>query len=223
MTPTAVIFDCDGVLVDSEYIAIDTERKFLAGIGLNYDYLTYIQRFVGLDDADFQRLLAEDYRALARGTFPDDFMARLKAAIWRRFEAQLAAIAGIELLLDRIDCPIAVASSSTTRSLHRMLHLTGLYDRFDPHIHSSEQVRRGKPEPDLFLLAADRLGRTPADCLVIEDSIHGITAARAAGMTAWGFTGGRHADAGLGDRLLAAGANRVFPDHAKMLTAISPA
>ena len=107
----------------------------------------------------------------------------------------------------------AVASSSGIDGLHEKLKLTGLHHLFSPHIYSGQQVERGKPAPDLFLFAAARLDRAPEDCLVIEDSVNGIRAAVSAGMEAWGFTGGGHADADLEGRLIHAGAQKVVSNY----------
>ena len=117
---------------------------------------------------------------------------------------------GLEPLLASMTLPKAVASSSTVRSLQRKLSLTGLASWFGDHVYSAEHVEHGKPAPDLFLHAAAKLGHAPGDCIVVEDSVLGVQAGVAAGMQVWGFTGGGHGDAGLGQRLANAGAVRVF-------------
>lgn len=210
MTATAIIFDCDGVLVNSEALVIDVERRFLADLGLVYDDVEYLTRFVGTSEADFVAALRTDHGERGRGPFPDDFLEQVRAVCSERFTTELRAVEGVEALLASLDRPKAVASSSTIRSLQRKLALTGLADWFGDHVYSAEHVTRGKPAPDLFLHAAGRLGVAPAECVVIEDSVHGVQAGVAAGMRVWGFTGGGHADAGLGERLAAAGAAEVF-------------
>src|SRR5207248_156325 len=116
-----------------------------------------------------------------------------------------AAVAGMPLLK-------AVASSSTKEGLERKLRQVGLWQYFEPHVYSADHVQNAKPAPDLFLHAAERLGVAPKQCLVLEDSVHGVTAARAAGMRVWGFLGGGHVHDRHGVRLTAAGAERLVQD-----------
>ena len=216
----ALIFDCDGVLVDSEVIAIQCERELLADWGLVYDFETFVSRFVGLHNRDFHIALAADAQA-AGLSLPEDFGTRLHANNWVRYETELRAIAGVMDVVAAFPGLRAVASSSEADKLVRKLELTGLHEAFVPHVYSSDLVTHGKPAPDLFLLAADRLGAPPQACLVIEDSVNGIRAARAAGMTAWGFTGGGHGDKGLASRLSEAGAHSVFGSHADIAAALA--
>ena len=135
-----------------------------------------------------------------------DFGARHTARLRLLFEAELRATTGIEAVLDALTGKVCVASSSTPDRLRHALGLVGLYERFAPHIFSAVQVRRGKPAPDLFLYAAARMDAEPAQCLVIEDSLAGVEAAVAAGMTAIGFIGGSHCRPGHAERLKALGA-----------------
>lgn len=210
MTASAIIFDCDGVLVNSEELVIDIERRFLADLGLVYDDVEFLTRFVGTSDRDFVAALQADHAERGQGVFPDDFLQQVRAVSFHRFTTDLRAVEGSEAYLAGLRQPKAVASSSTVRSLTRKLSLTGLADWFGGHVYSAEHVENGKPAPDLFLHAAGRLGVRPADCIVIEDSVMGVRAGVAAGMEVWGFTGGGHADADLGERLAAAGAVAVF-------------
>lgn len=214
----AIIFDCDGVLVDSERIAIAEEREHLAGLGLTYDLQVYLNRFVGLTNEDFHAALESDHQARHGKPLPPDFFGNLKAACWARYERELTSFEGLTALLAQIIGPVAVASSSSKELLHRKLEITGLHGRFAPHIYSGDEVENGKPAPDLFLLAAQRIDQPPSACLVIEDSVNGVRAAVAAGMEVWGFTGGGHADEGLAGRLRQAGAGRVFSNYADMTT-----
>lgn len=221
MAIDAIIFDCDGVLVDSEVIAIAVEREHLSGWGLVYDNQTYITRFVGLHNRDYHAALRVD--AGERGIrLPADFPDIIQAAIWARFEKELRAIEGALDLAAGFDGPVAVASSSEEGKLHRKLEMTGLAEAFGPHVYSADRVANGKPAPDLFLHAAHQLGKDPASCLVIEDSENGVKAGRAAGMTVWGFTGGAHAEAGLADRLSGAGAHAVAGSFAEIGRMIGP-
>lgn len=216
MTASAIIFDCDGVLVNSEALVIGVERRFLAGLGLVYDDVEFLTRFVGTSDADLVALLRADHARRGTGSFPEDFLEQVRRTCFDLFTTELRAVEGLEVYLAGLRAPKAVASSSTVRSLKRKLGLTGLADWFGDHVYSAEHVANGKPAPDLFLHAASRLGIEPSDCVVIEDSVNGVLAGAAAGMQVWGFTGGGHADAGLGDRLAEAGAHRVYETFAQI-------
>ncbi len=213
---SAILFDCDGVLVDSEVIYIAVELDMLAQIGLVYDIEDYQSRFLGLSNGDYMRLLKTDCMARTNRDLPDDFERRLDAACRQRLLAELESMEGVEALLDTFTGSIAVASSSAPDLLHAKLHKTGLHARFDPHIYSGEEVSCGKPAPDLFLHAADRIGVAPERCLVIEDSVNGVSAGRAACMKVWGFIGGGHASEGLERQLREAGSEMVFAQFADL-------
>ncbi len=208
----AVIFDCDGVLIDSEIIAVEVEMALLASHGLHYEASEFKARFMGMSDAAFYAALAADSRERLSRDLPADFRARVDAGKHALNEEKLAAIAGIERAVEVLALPKAVASSSESRHLDYKLRRTGLWDRFAPHIYSADHVARAKPAPDLFLHAAAQLCIAPGDCLVIEDSVNGVTAGLAAGMRVWGFLGGGHMDEGAGERLRRAGAERIVAD-----------
>jgi beta-phosphoglucomutase-like phosphatase (HAD superfamily) len=214
--PDAIIFDCDGVLVDSEVIHIGAELELLTHLGLHYEREAYLTRFVGLSNADFHAELRSDYARLIGGEFPSDFRSTLENIAWPRIEAELTAIDGVPELVESIAGKVAVGSSSTYHKLMKKLEITGLQSLFAPHIYSAEQVKAGKPAPDLFLHSAMQLGVDPSRCLVVEDSVHGVIAARAAGMTPIGFVGGGHCDEGLEQRLLANGAKAVVAHHSQI-------
>lgn len=218
----ALLFDCDGVLVDSEAIYVEVEQELLTRLGLNYDTDTYMNRFQGLSYADFAKVLDVDHRALGKGALPHTFLSDLDAATTARIDRDLLEISGIKQLLQAHGGARAVASSSRMHRLIHKLHHTDLHDYFAPHIYSGEQVDNGKPAPDLFLFAARNLGVELGKCLVIEDSANGVKAGRAAGMTVWGFVGGGHSHDGQAEQLLSAGAHRVIETHdhlAELLTA----
>ena len=217
----AILFDNDGVLVDSEAIYIATECELLAEIGLAYDHTTYLNRFVGLSMPDYFRELAIDYQARVGGEFPPDFEAALSRRTWLRMEAELKALPHSKSLIDKFGGPVAVASSMPLASIHRKLSLVDLGDVFGSHVYSAEQVENGKPAPDLFLFAAQRLRIDPENCLVIEDSVNGVRAGVAARMTVFGFIGGSHADEDLGARLIDAGAAKIFHNHAEIAQTIA--
>ncbi len=123
---------------------------------------------------------------------------------------------GVAEAVAAVGLPVCVASSSDPVRLRHSLTLTGLLPLFGDRVFSSAQVARGKPFPDLFLFAADRMGVEPSACLVIEDSVPGVTAARSAGMRVAGFTGGGHwGHDPAGADLVQAGADRIFSDFSR--------
>jgi HAD superfamily hydrolase (TIGR01509 family) len=181
-----VIFDCDGVLVDSERIGVKIDVRVLAELGWPLTEAEVIERFVGRSEAYMvSEIEAELGRSLPAG-WEEPFRAQYHEA----FEAELAPVDGLLAALDAIAAPTCVASSSTHERLRYSLGLTGLLERFDGRIFSTEDVAKGKPAPDLFLHAAVTLGADPARCAVVEDSRYGVEAARAAGMRAFGYAGG---------------------------------
>lgn len=219
----ALLFDCDGVLVDGELLAMEIERAHLIGIGLAYTPIEFVSRFMGLPDHAFAAALDADRRARFGEPLPEGFMGRLHEAKRQALMERLRPVAGAAACLEALrTTPKAVASSSGAELLVLKLRLTGLLAPFGPHVHSADHVARGKPAPDLFLHAAAQLGVAPETCLVLEDSVNGVRAGVAAGMTVWGFTGASHADTGLAQRLLEAGAAWVadgFPAVTEALRA----
>lgn len=204
----AVIFDCDGVLVDSEVLALEVELSAAAEIGLTYDEAEYKARFMGMTTQAFFDLLAVDCRARTGRDLPPGFQERChgayRAALHRLKEVE-GALRAVSALAHRK----AVASSSNADALEEKLRRTDLWDSFAPHVYSTDLVARGKPAPDIFLYAARMLDAAPETCLVFEDSVNGVRAARAAGMRVWGFAGGGHMDEAIPARLTAAGAERI--------------
>ncbi|HEY1837997.1 MAG TPA: HAD family hydrolase [Rhizomicrobium sp.] len=205
----AVIFDCDGVLVDSEVIAHEIEMATLGELGLTYDAHDFKARFMGMSDAAFHAALEADGQARLGRSIVEEIGPRMKERYAAAMQERLAAIAGAHDAVDAVRIAKAVASSSTKNGLEKKLRLTGLWERFAPHIYSAEHVTHSKPAPDLFLLAARELGVAPSDCLVIEDSVNGVNAAHAAGMRVWGFMGGGHMDEHSRKRLVAARVERI--------------
>lgn len=200
-----VIFDCDGVLVDSETLAVRAFSKVLqeAGVPVTPDM---VERHLGMKQADILIAMSEE----TGRDVPFDVVERLWPATRLAFEQSLQPMAGIAAFLATMP-PVkrCVASSSHPERIAVSLALTGLAEAFGASVFSSHQVARGKPAPDLFLFAAARMGCEPARCLVIEDSVFGVEGARAGGMRAVGFVGGSHIGAGHAERLAAAGAERV--------------
>ena len=181
-----VIFDCDGVLVDSEPISVRTDVLVLGELGWPLTTEDIVERFVG---RTHEYMVSEIEAQLGR-PLADDWESRFAHLYREAFEAELAPVDGIVEALDRITIPACVASSGSHERLRFTLGLTGLYDRFEGRIFSASEVANGKPEPDLFLYAAERMGVAPRLCAVVEDSRYGVEAARAAGMRAFGYAGG---------------------------------
>lgn len=200
------IFDCDGVLVDSEIVSFEVEAEALVAAGIPVTSQDLLNRFVGTSSAAMFATLEREHGLC----LPEDFASGIARRVLEVFDARLRPIPGIAELLAGLPDPKCVASSSDPARIRHSLTLAGILGHFEPHIFSATQVRRGKPAPDLFLFAAERMATPPARCLVIEDSVAGVTAARAAGMTVLGFTGGSHCLDDHADRLRAAGAAEVF-------------
>lgn len=211
-TPDAVIFDCDGVLVDSEILAIEVEIAILAECGLVYPPDVYHHRFLGLNDAAYHAALDIDCLERTGARLPKEFLCRARDQRWDACQTRLTEVAGCAAAVAALALPKAVASSSGAAFLREKLRLTGLLEAFDPHVYSADLVARAKPHPDIFLHAARALAADPARCLAIEDSVNGVTSARAAGMAVWAFAGGGHMDDASAARLMGAGAERLVAD-----------
>jgi HAD superfamily hydrolase (TIGR01509 family) len=182
--PTAlVIFDCDGVLVDSDRISLRIQAERITALGLPTSYEDCVRDFLGIGMAATLAILEG---RLGR-PLPDGWVEDLDAAVRDAFRRELRPVAGIETALDAIELPTCVASSGSQEKMRLTLGLTGLRERFAGRIFSGEEVEHGKPAPDLFLLAAERMGAAPADCVVVEDSPFGAQAACAAGMRCLGY------------------------------------
>ncbi|MBR0871535.1 HAD family hydrolase [Bradyrhizobium tropiciagri] len=203
-----VIFDCDGVLVDSEVISCRAHAETLTRHGFPITPDGVLKRFLGVSDREARQIVETELgRAL-----PDGFEAEVKQATLSFYADDLNAIAHVGDAIAALDIPTCVASSGTPEKIRHGLVCAGLYDQLAPHIFSAVQVKRGKPAPDLFLFAAEQMGANPARCVVIEDSVPGVSGARAAGMTVLGFFGGSHCTAEHEDMLRKAGAAVTFAD-----------
>ncbi|MBU2958321.1 HAD family hydrolase [Paracoccus sp. 1_MG-2023] len=184
----AVIFDCDGVLVDSEPLAVEEIVTMMERLGLPIDASRIYDSFLG---QSFQKILDAAFEE--HGVDLTPHVARFQDDLACRFRRDLQPVPGIADAIGGLNLPIAVASSSAPDRLRLSLSVTGLKPLFGDHVYSAVQVRNGKPAPDLFLMAAQRLGVAPGDCTVLEDSPAGVRAAHAAGMRVIGFLGGSHA------------------------------
>ncbi len=204
--PQLIIFDCDGVLVDSELLSCRCLCDALAGCGIEVRLDEVLDRFLGRSmDA-----VLEYYRNGGR-SLPEQFAADLAAKVRETFRAALCPIEDIGSVLEGLPIAHCVASSSALDRVALSLSLTGLARHFDGRLYTAQMVDRGKPAPDLFLYAAGKMRADPRHTLVIEDSESGVQAAKAAGMTVWGFVGGSHYQMRDGAGTLRdAGADRVF-------------
>ena len=208
-----LIFDCDGVLVDSEAIAEATLIELLADWLPDLSAHAELEAALGMTTANILRHL----EARSRHRLPVDATAQVDEAIEARLAHELKAIDGIAEALATFELPLAVVSNSRRQRVLASLATTGLDARLgEAPIFTADQVPRPKPDPAIYRLAAQQLGCAPGDCLVVEDSVSGVTAAHGAGMTVIGFVGASHVTAGQSERLLAAGAWRVLP-HMKEL------
>ena len=179
-----VIFDCDGVLVDSERLAVRTEAEILSALGWPLSEPEIIDRFVGRSAGYMHQ---EIERELGR---PVDWEAEFEDRYRAVFERELVAVPGIVEALEQITVPTCVASSGSLDKTRFTLGLTGLLDRFEDHLFSADEVEHGKPAPDLFLHAARRMGTPPGRCAVVEDSVSGVAAAVGAEMCVFAYAGG---------------------------------
>jgi len=214
--PKLIIFDCDGVLVDSEPIANRVLAEYLSEHGLPTTWQQSITRFVGLSLSSIRtEVLHSDGVVL-----PDDFESTLMERDRQAFEVDLKAIDGIMEVLDALTIPFCVASSGTHRKIRSSLSLAGLNTYFGEHVFSSEDVSLGKPAPDLFLHAARNMMIEPTHTVVVEDSLAGVKAGARAGMRVFGFLGGGHIQEGHGTRMTDAGAELTFhhmPDLVRLI------
>jgi HAD superfamily hydrolase (TIGR01509 family) len=202
------VFDCDGVIVDSEVIASAVDAELLAEIGYEITPEAVTRRFAGLT----ARAIADLIAAETGRPMPDDFIARTRAEIDRRIAAELKPVSGIAEVLDRLDGPRCVCSNSTGERLRMSLEKTGLHDRFAPHIFSAVEVgdKQPKPSPNVYLHAIAVFGIDPREAVVIEDTPPGVQAAKASGARVVGFTGASHTWPGHADLLTEAGAETVI-------------
>jgi HAD superfamily hydrolase (TIGR01509 family) len=207
-----IIFDCDGVLVDSEVISCRTHAEMLTLHGYPISVEEVHDRFLGRSAREARLEIESE---LGR-SLPDDLDIQLRAELYRSFAETLEAIPGIAQALDVISQAVCVASSGSPERIRTSLSLVNLHDRFVPNIFSAQQVQHGKPAPDLFLFAASQMQVPPTRCLVIEDSIPGVIAARAAGMAVLGFHGGSHCRPSTAAALRDAGATATFEDMRRL-------
>lgn len=211
MTPSCglVVFDCDGVLVDSEPIAMRVLLATLAAKGLRLDPGTGYDRLLGRSLSDTRTILATDFGL----ELSDAALAAMRRRLYAEFRKDLRPTPGTERALAALTVPCCVASSSQPERIRLSLSITGLLPHFEGHIYSATMVARGKPAPDLFLYAAADMGFAPSDCLVVEDSSAGIRAAQRGGIPVVAYLGGDHAGRpGYREHIAALGPDRIITD-----------
>lgn len=197
----AILWDCDGVLIDSEYLACGASAAFCTEKGYPITTEVFIERFMGMNRFQIYATIEKEIgRKLVEG---EAMYAEMAARLKEIFTKDLKSCEGIEDILTNAKVPMAVASGSSAERLDMSLGLTQLKDFFKGHIYTSEDLPRGKPSPDIFLHAAEKLGVAPEDCLVVEDGIHGIDAAHAAGMDVVAYIGARHMTPSLVEKVRA--------------------
>ena len=188
MAVDLVIFDCDGVLIDSEIISAKMLVAELARLGVTID-LDYVARhFLGRSYPTVMQQIREEFGLDLPEAFEEQYRNRLLAA----FERDLTIMPGVAEVVAGLAVPYCIATSSSPRRARRSLEIVAFPGLEETPLFTASMVEHGKPAPDLFLLAAEKMGVKPRDCLVIEDSLNGIRAARAAGMEVLRFTGGTH-------------------------------
>jgi HAD superfamily hydrolase (TIGR01509 family) len=203
-----VIFDCDGVLVDSEIIAARVEAKLLTEAGFEIDPMEMAERYAGLTFRDaLLRIEVETGQV-----FQASLLDKSRDEVDRRLAREVRALPGAHEAAAAVTLPRCICSNSRMERLEMMLGKTGLLPLFEGHIYSAMDLaeRKPKPAPDIFLRAASEMGAEPRECFVIEDSVHGIHGAKAAGMRVIGFVGGAHSFPGHSDALMEAGAETVI-------------
>lgn len=172
-----ILFDCDGVLVDTEAISVQVLCELSASLGLHLEFNHAIEVFTGLSLIScFQYIQNRVGVAL-----PSDFEKRFRKRTFELFEKELTAVPGIHEVIENLKVPFCVASSGPQHKIALNLKLTGLYTHFEGKIFSCFDIQRWKPDPAIFLHAAKEMGFTPEECVVIEDSAPGVKAAIAGG------------------------------------------
>ncbi len=204
-----IIFDCDGVLIDSEILYQEIMIDHVKNIGISYEVDDFVAKYMGTGEGYFYDEIALEYQNKFGTPLSNTFRPSLKDRLHKEFEVRLQAVGGMHDFVSTLPHVKAVASSSGLGFLKKKLKQTRIDTFFDPHIYSADQVARAKPYPDLFLFTADKMNTAPSDCIVIEDSAHGIKAGKAAGMHTIGFCGGLHCNDNHAKKLKIAGADDI--------------
>lgn len=216
--PELVIFDCDGVLIDSEIVVCRIAAEELTKLGYTISVEQVIERFAGRPDREMRAEIEQEWGR----SLPSEYTDRVNGRTEEAYGSELKIMPGLMAALDEIKIPVCVASSSFPAKLRLGLETVGLYDRFSPNVISASILACGKPEPDVFIYAAGWMHKAPAECVVVEDSVPGVKSARRAGMRVLGFDGGRHCTPQLRQRLLDAGAELTFSDMRQLPSLLVP-
>ena len=211
---TLVIFDCDGVLIDSEVIVNGVHANAMTELGMPTTLDEALDMYCGMRESEMLEKIERTWKKALPSTYTETIKARVEAA----YATSLRPVTGVIAALEEFPWQICVASNSPYDKLELGLTVTGLWTRFEPFIFSAASVQRPKPAPDLYLYAAERMNVSPKCCVVIEDSPLGVRAAVAADMSVLGFVGGGHCRPGLRERLLGAGASLCFDDMTELRT-----
>ncbi|WP_295815004.1 HAD family phosphatase [uncultured Nitratireductor sp.] len=213
--PALVIFDCDGVLVDTESLANQRLAEILTEHGLPITMAESRKRFMGRTMKSVRDIVLAENDIDLGADFADRWLDELPSIFANGVEA-IPFVREVILYLNAIDTPYCVASSAKVEKMHMTLGATGLLPLVEYVLFSAWMVERGKPAPDLFLHAAETMGQEDDNCIVVEDSVNGVLAGKAAGFHVIGFTGGSHCRKGHGDMLEEAGADLVIDSHAEL-------
>lgn len=214
-----IIFDCDGVLINSEMIAARVEAAAYKAEGFEMEPLGFAEHFAGMTHMAIQEAIEEDLgRKLGA-----DFHDKISEAFLELADAELTPVGGVDDMLDAVEGPRCICSNSDSNYLRRYLSDVGLIDRFEPYIYSAGEVgtKNAKPDPNVFTFAAQQFGVDPAKCVVVEDSSSGVKAAVAAGMSVIGFVGADHTWPGHAETLMQAGALTTVNRHRDLADTIN--
>ncbi len=212
----AVLFDCDGVLVNSEELVVEISLGLLSDIGLEYTKQEFSDNFLGFTSVDYKRTINLHHQQKFGKDLDEEIFKDMQAKSSAHVKANVKAIDGVVDVVKNMQYRKAVASSSLNERLIDKLQKAQIFEDFNPHIYAGDMVKNGKPEPDIFLLAANSINIEPRKCVVIEDSKNGVIAANKAGMQAIGFIGGNHCSARHKQDLLDTGAVAVANDMSEI-------
>lgn len=210
--PELIIFDCDGVLVDTEQYFTVVFRDHLLPFGLELDQIEFNHRFTGKRFKEVLQELSVSQEIYCSHDIEDTVTLLREKLDQEVLQKNIEEMPNALAVIKPLPFKKCIASNASVAFLERVLKKTTLWDMFDPFIFSADQVARAKPHPDLFLYAAEKMGTDPSRCLVIEDSITGMTAAKKANMRVWAFLGGSHSKQENHTLLQSAGAEKIIRD-----------
>ena len=211
-----LIFDCDGVIIDSEILFAEIAVKRFAELGFVMEPVAYCSRFAGMMDTEIMGIIGKETGKEITKAFYDSLRQEVESA----FQTRLKAIKGMPELIHGLPVEASVVSNSHLAHVKHCLRLTGVEDRFAQRVFSSEMVARPKPHPDVYQFALDTVGLHPDDCWVVEDSVTGVTAARKAGLKVIGFLGGGHVSDRHGESLKEAGVKHLASGATELMKII---